>query len=78
MATYGGSTLHHRNGKPDHHEPRVNLVRDHYEAAVSVYYTKRTLKDKVDTVPSRSANANNRYSADCPQKLFLSPDRFSY
>ena len=65
-------------GQTDVHGHPINLIRVPNEAVVSVYYTERTPCKTVDEVSKRLADPNNRYTAECPKKLILSPSCYAY
>ena len=65
-------------GETDQHGQPINLVQVPNEAVVRVYYTERTPIESVNTIRGRLADKNNRYRADKPRKLILSPISYDY
>ncbi len=65
-------------GETDRHCQPINLVQIPNEAVVTVYYTERTLDERVNLVKRRLAEKNNRYRAEIPYKLILSSDSYGY
>ena len=65
-------------GETDQHGQPINLVQVPNEAVVTVYYTERTPRDSVTLMRDRLADKNNRYRAESPRKLILSPAAYGY
>lgn len=65
-------------GEVDQHGQPINLVQIPNRAVVSVYYTERTPHKNVELIRGRLADRNNRYRAQAPRKLILSPTAYSY
>lgn len=64
-------------GKTDHGQP-IHLVQVPNEAVVSVYYTERTPKDKIELISDRLRDKNNRYRAQNPRRLVRSSTAYGY
>ena len=65
-------------GHTDPHGQPINLVQVPNEAVVRVYYTERTPRRTVELIRDRLADQNNRYRAESPGKLVLSPTSYGY
>lgn len=65
-------------GEADQHGQPINLVRIPNRAVLSVHYTERTPRDAVELIRDRLADRNNRYRAEEPCKLVLSPTAYGY